>query len=308
MYRSYQPITPASNKLLKQRWDDASFEEHRRKVATSKAVVDNKPPKTYMHLHLKLKKLQIEEERLATIERDNRILLEKMSQIMRTKGRVDNWNDYSVKSLNRTKRQQELLRVTHENQAILKRVLAQKPVYNHGKWEEDYLEKESYMESISKYPKEWYKISFQKKKSRKNGANKKLKLSSKDGRSSTEDDKSSCSTSINKEENVLKTPHHGKTVHKKDGDNETAHENLTKYDDEKAEIADNKKSDEENEKQNDKKSNDFITNPEQTEEKSHGNTETDEKEKKTENPLKQNEKIGNEEKALEADDELSNEI
>ena len=35
---------------------------------------------------------------------------------MRTKGRVDNWNDYSTKSLNRTKRQQELLRVTHENQ------------------------------------------------------------------------------------------------------------------------------------------------------------------------------------------------
>jgi hypothetical protein len=38
---------------------------------------------------------------------------------MRTKGRVDNWNDYSVKSLNRTKRQQELLRVTHENQVCL---------------------------------------------------------------------------------------------------------------------------------------------------------------------------------------------
>ena len=60
--------------------------------------------------------VQLEEERLATIERDNRILLEKMSQIMRTKGRVDNWNDYNAKSLNRTKRQQELLRVTHENQ------------------------------------------------------------------------------------------------------------------------------------------------------------------------------------------------
>lgn len=28
-------------------------------VATSKAVVDDKPPRTYMHLHLKLKKLQV---------------------------------------------------------------------------------------------------------------------------------------------------------------------------------------------------------------------------------------------------------
>lgn len=59
----------------------------------------------------------MEEERLATIERDNRILLEKMSFVMRTRGRVDNRNDYEHKSLNKTKRQRELLRVTHENQA-----------------------------------------------------------------------------------------------------------------------------------------------------------------------------------------------
>ena len=41
--------------------------------------------------------LQLEEERLATIERDNRILLEKMSYIMRTRGRVDNRNNYEYK-------------------------------------------------------------------------------------------------------------------------------------------------------------------------------------------------------------------
>lgn len=61
---------------------------------------------------------QVEEERLATIERDNRILLEKMSFVMRTQGRVDNRNDYVHKSLNKTKRQRELLRVTHENQVM----------------------------------------------------------------------------------------------------------------------------------------------------------------------------------------------
>lgn len=41
--------------------------------------------------------LKLEEERLATIERDNRILLEKMSQIMRTRGRIDNANDIEYK-------------------------------------------------------------------------------------------------------------------------------------------------------------------------------------------------------------------
>ena len=71
-----------------------------------------------MHIHLKLKKLQVEEERLAVVERDNRILLEKMSWIMRTKGQVDNWNHYKQKSLNKCTRQRELLRVSHENQVL----------------------------------------------------------------------------------------------------------------------------------------------------------------------------------------------
>lgn len=58
-------------------------------------MIDNKPPATYMHLHLNLKKLQMEEERRATIERDNQILLEKMLHIMRTRGEVDNTNNYT---------------------------------------------------------------------------------------------------------------------------------------------------------------------------------------------------------------------
>lgn len=92
MHRAYQPITPANNKLLKKRWDMSRYDTHRRKVCchgaprsnfwlhlkpdlscslwnclltfhsqvkSAKAVIDNKPPKTYMHLHLKLKKLQV---------------------------------------------------------------------------------------------------------------------------------------------------------------------------------------------------------------------------------------------------------
>ncbi|XP_013385747.1 uncharacterized protein C17orf105 homolog [Lingula anatina] len=153
MHRSYQPITPAINKLLKKRWDDTRFDLHRQKVKSARAVIDNKPPKTYMHLHLKLKKLQMEEERLATVERDNRILLEKMSYIMRTRGRVDNKNDYEPRSLNKTKRQRELLRITHENQAILKRISLKEPHYNHLQWEEEWRVNQLYVNNISKYPK-----------------------------------------------------------------------------------------------------------------------------------------------------------
>lgn len=130
-------------------------------VAEARPMVDTKPPQTYMHLHLKLKKLQLEEERLATIERDNRILLEKMSYIMRTKGRVDNKNMYEYKSLNREKRMRELLRVTQENQDILKRITARKPEYDHRKWEDDWQNNQEYMDSIAAYPRDWWKYNQQ---------------------------------------------------------------------------------------------------------------------------------------------------
>jgi len=157
MHKAYQPVTPATNKLLQQRWDNKYYNEHRRMVFESRPMVDTKPPQTYMHLHLKLKKLQLEEERLATIERDNRILLEKMSYIMRTKGRVDNRNNYEYKSLNREKRMRELLRVTQENQDILKRITARKPEYDHREWEDDWQKNQNFMDNISAYPRDWWK-------------------------------------------------------------------------------------------------------------------------------------------------------
>lgn len=73
---------------------------HSDQVRNAKPMIDNKPPETYMHLHLKLKKMQMEEERRATVQRDNRILLEKMAHIMTTKGRMDNTNDYKHRRYN----------------------------------------------------------------------------------------------------------------------------------------------------------------------------------------------------------------
>lgn len=156
MHKSYQSILPTHNKLLQKRWDNTYYDEHRRKVRTAAPMVDTKAPPTYMHLHLKLKKLQLEEERLATIERDNRILLEKMSYIMRTRGRVDNRNMYEYKSLNKEKRQRELLRVTKENQAILQRITLRQPEYSAKRWADIWDEEQKFIDNISHYPKDWW--------------------------------------------------------------------------------------------------------------------------------------------------------
>ncbi|XP_067670641.1 sperm axonemal maintenance protein CFAP97D1-like [Haliotis asinina] len=164
MHRSYTSILPTSNKLLQQRWDSTYYNEHRRKVKDAAPMVDTKAPPTYMHLHLKLKKLQLEEERLATIERDNRILLEKMSYIMRTRGRVDNRNNYEYRSLNREKRQRELLRITQENQLILQRITNRGAEYSADQLQRDWEENQRFMDSISHFPQDWWVNDKDKKK------------------------------------------------------------------------------------------------------------------------------------------------
>lgn len=157
MHRTYRPILPTHSKLLQQRWDSAYYDEHRRRVASAGPTVDTRPPKTYMHLHLKLKRLQVEEERLAVIERDNRTLLTKMSIIMKTNGGVDNQNDCEYKSLNREKRLRELLRTTKENEEIMKRISTKKPLYDHTQWDRDWVRNQQHMDQISAYPKDWWK-------------------------------------------------------------------------------------------------------------------------------------------------------
>ncbi|XP_034971614.2 uncharacterized protein CFAP97D2 isoform X2 [Zootoca vivipara] len=162
MHRSYQPILPCGSKYLQQKWDKAAYEEHKRKIQTTKPVVDTSTPRTYGHLHLKLRKLKLEKDRLSIIERENRLLLEKMSCIMRTKGRTDNKNEYEAKSLNRERREREFRKVSQENHAILERIMNCKPRYTVQKWNEEWQKAENYMNSIARYPRGLCKLQDQK--------------------------------------------------------------------------------------------------------------------------------------------------
>ncbi|XP_062983737.1 uncharacterized protein CFAP97D2 [Elgaria multicarinata webbii] len=164
MHRAYQPILPCGNKYLQQKWDKATYEEHKKKIQTAKPVIDTSTPATYGHLHLKLRKLKLDQERLSVIERDNRLLLEKMSYIIRTRGRIDNKNEYKAKSLNREKRERELLRVSQENHAILERIMKCKPQYKVQKWNEDWQKAKNYMNSITRYPQGLCKLQDQTEK------------------------------------------------------------------------------------------------------------------------------------------------
>ncbi|XP_068595034.1 uncharacterized protein CFAP97D2 [Brachionichthys hirsutus] len=152
MHRSYQPLKPVTNRYLRQRWDQNQYNDHRRKVMSALPVVDNRGMKTPPHIQLKLKKLQQQGERLATIDRDNRLLASKLADIMTSKGLVDHRNQYNLKSLNADKRREEVLLFSRQNQAIYQRIVSRRSEYHRQLWLEDWERAECRRDSISRYP------------------------------------------------------------------------------------------------------------------------------------------------------------
>ena len=51
----------------------------------------------------------------------------------------------------------ELLRVTQENQDILRRITNRKPEYNTKEMAKSWEKNQLFMDNISRYPKEWWK-------------------------------------------------------------------------------------------------------------------------------------------------------
>uniref|UniRef100_A0A673FY09 Si:dkey-83m22.7 n=1 Tax=Sinocyclocheilus rhinocerous TaxID=307959 RepID=A0A673FY09_9TELE len=151
-HQAYQPILPCVNKYLQYRWDKNCYEMHRNKVKSAKPTINTTPPKTYNHLLVKLKKRQLEEERVSRIKKENHMLLDKMSHIMQTSGGVDCRNDYVKKSLGSEKRQQDLLRITKENECMLQRSSTCRPRYSVQVWHEQWLKTLELMDTVGRYP------------------------------------------------------------------------------------------------------------------------------------------------------------
>jgi hypothetical protein len=155
-----------------------------------KSSIDNKCPRGASHLKTKAKKNALMEERFAQIETENRILLEKMSHIMRVssnvfvlcyrvsawfiefidttppyprlilncfltqfKGSIDCTNDIAKysKPKNKERQKRELQRIEKENRQILKRIQAARPTYNHKKWQEEAKEHARILSNICEF-------------------------------------------------------------------------------------------------------------------------------------------------------------
>ena len=120
------------------------------------------PPRTANLKHLKagnnLKKRQLAEERYADIERENMILLQRMSSLMHDnkKGVAAQCRtrkgQFSVKSLNGGTRKRELMRITAANLSLLNRIQAIRPSYDRMEWAHDRKKQEKIMSTMREFP------------------------------------------------------------------------------------------------------------------------------------------------------------
>jgi E3 ubiquitin-protein ligase TRIP12 len=150
MYRSI----PVGNKLCAERNRQRSQELHKQRLKAMRPQVDTSEPTVTQldHLRNNLKREQLLEERYFEIDRENKILLQKMSDIMRNSSYASDRAKSGPPSLNRDLRKTELMRITQENQAILKRIQKAQPIYNHVEWEDSYRRSATYLKNKCEYP------------------------------------------------------------------------------------------------------------------------------------------------------------
>lgn len=131
---------------------EREFRQHQQRLRSVKPSVDNSAPTVRPHLYQKLKKAQQEEDRCSEIERQNRILVRRMTTIMSRSGVDDKPPSSAPPSLNQVRRKQEMARITKENYALLKRIQERPPSYSHLQWEQDRERNEKLAERICHYP------------------------------------------------------------------------------------------------------------------------------------------------------------
>jgi len=133
---------------LTSKWKAADMQKHKQNLKRARSLIDNKPPKQYSHIRNNCKKSRIQEERHTEIERENRILLEKIRGIMTSK--ATNNIVCTRKSLNKQVRLKRLKEISEENQKMLKRLKEKKSGFRFEKLENEQLRIESRNSSFSR--------------------------------------------------------------------------------------------------------------------------------------------------------------
>mmetsp|Transcript_50243 Transcript_50243/g.145995 ORF Transcript_50243/g.145995 Transcript_50243/m.145995 type:complete len:291 (-) Transcript_50243:12-884(-) len=149
MYRAI----PVASKTCAERAQARHHEIHKQRVKAVKPVVDTSEPHVVHmdHIRMNLKREQIMEDRYAEIDRDNRLLLHRMSEMMKQNTHTPKPRP-GPKSMTRDARKQELQRITRDNKFILERIQQVQPMYSRVEAENDYQRSFTHLKNACEYP------------------------------------------------------------------------------------------------------------------------------------------------------------
>lgn len=145
---------PVSNKIIERKSVERSRQKHEQKLNELKPAVPDQRPASYDHHKHNKKKEQQLEERYTEIERCNRLLLERLTGIMKKSNSTQPTppKHFRVRSLNRDSRKRDLVKITIENQSMLRRIQDRKSQYSVNGWLEGHRKEQKYLQNISEYP------------------------------------------------------------------------------------------------------------------------------------------------------------
>lgn len=147
-------LKTASKACSKRVWE-REHDAHRDRITKVKPATDMTLPMTcgMDHIRNNLKKEQILEGRYMEIDRENRILLRKMSDMMKKPNPFTAAKPHGhCSGSNKDARKQALMAITKDNQRLLKSIQEVQPVYNHKKWEEHYHNTGVLLKNHATYP------------------------------------------------------------------------------------------------------------------------------------------------------------
>ncbi|KAJ3012175.1 UNVERIFIED_CONTAM: hypothetical protein HDU68_001342 [Siphonaria sp. JEL0065] len=165
-HRHFLPLHPTCNKLIAKRWEDYVRDIHHERLKQAKPTIDDSKPRVFRHLDMRLKKQQMEEERVHEIEKHNNILFHRIlhqkighteiSDISKIKEYIENRNHIAESHQHFRNRNNE--QIFKENLTILQRIEEKAPNYNRLDWHSARFRNLGYLCNIAQYPKHYWDL------------------------------------------------------------------------------------------------------------------------------------------------------